>query len=92
MATTNIAWLWHCLQEYSPWILTWSTLRYVLVVLLAGTIILHHVRKRRRIVALIDQLPGPPVYPWFPWMGHAQLVLEIDRMKYEHGTYSCKLP
>ena len=60
-------------------------------VLLGGVILLFVVRllrKRARMVKLIEQIPGPPVDPWFPWLGHALLVLDLDRFKFQHGTYA----
>ena len=45
-------------------------------------------RKRmRRIRDLLDKIPGPPVHP-IPFLGHAGIVLDLDRSKCEHGTYA----
>lgn len=39
---------------------------------------------------IINKIPGPPVHPVIPWLGHAGLVLDLDKRKFPFGTYVCK--
>lgn len=63
---------------------------FLLFIILIG-FCLKLIKKQYEIICLIDKIPGPPVNPWLPWLGHAYIVLDLDRFKYSHGTYSCKL-
>lgn len=45
--------------------------------------------ERRRVYNLIELIPGPPCHP-IPFLGHAGIVLDLDRTKYKYGTYACK--
>ena len=65
-------------------------LKYVLLGSILAFVAIRFLRQRSQMVALINKIPGPPVDPWFPWLGHAMLVLDLDRCKFEHGTYACK--
>ena len=46
-------------------------------------------REWRRVYNLIEKIPGPPCHP-IPFLGHAGIVLELDRAKFKHGTYARK--
>ena len=41
----------------------------------------------RRCYNLIEKIPGPPVHP-IPFVGHAKVILDIDKMKSEYGSYA----
>lgn len=41
----------------------------------------------RNVVNLVERIPGPPTH-WL--LGHANLVLELDRVKFSYGTYVCE--
>lgn len=45
--------------------------------------------ERRRVYELIEKIPGPPCHP-IPFLGHAGIVLDLDRTKFKHGTYACE--
>lgn len=63
--------------------------KYVLLGSIFAFLLIRFLRQRARVVGLINKIPGPPVHPWFPWLGHALLVLDLDRCQFEHGTYAC---
>ena|SRR6218665_615462 len=64
--------------------------KYSVILLILFAVAFPYWRSRRRMVRLIDQIPGPPVEPWFPFLGHALLVLHLDRANFQYGTYSRK--
>jgi len=74
----------HFLQSLSVGFL----LKYVLLCSVLLFVCIRFLRQRAQMVALIDRIPGPPVHPWFPWLGHALLVLDLDRCKFQYGTYA----
>jgi cytochrome P450 family 4 subfamily V len=41
----------------------------------------------RRCYALIEKMPGPPVHP-VPFVGHAKVILDIDKRNSEYGSYA----
>lgn len=58
-----------------------------LIPLFAGIYFLSKYRARhQRVKQLLDKIPGPPVHP-IPFLGHAGVVLDLDRSNCEHGTY-----
>ena len=63
-------------------------LKYSVILLILLAVAYPYWKARRRMVALIDQIPGPPVVPWVPFLGHALLVLDLDRANFQYGTYS----
>lgn len=65
--------------------------KYFLLIAIILGFCLRLIKKQYDLVSLIDKIPGPPVNPWIPWLGHAYIVLDLDRIKHSHGTYSCKL-
>jgi len=65
-------------------------LKYSVIILILAAVAYPYWKARRRYVALIDQIPGPPVEPWFPFLGHALLVLHLDRANFQYGTYACE--
>lgn len=40
-----------------------------------------------RVCKLIERIPGPPCHP-IPFLGHAGVVLDLDRSRCEYGTYA----
>lgn len=64
--------------------------KYLLVALVVLAIGWHYMQKRRWVVQMINRIPGPPVSPLLPWLGHAIIVLDLDRCKFQHGTYARK--
>lgn len=49
--------------------------------------LVNYLIERRRVYNLIEKIPGPPCHP-IPFLGHAGIVLDLDRTKYKHGTYA----
>lgn len=45
------------------------------------------IRARIRMWQLIEKIPGPPCHP-IPFLGHAGVVLDLDRCNSEYGTYA----
>ncbi|KAI1303756.1 Cytochrome P450 4c3 [Halotydeus destructor] len=41
----------------------------------------------RRKFLLLEKIPGPPCHP-IPFLGHAGIVLELDRAGFKYGTYA----
>lgn len=68
-----------------------ALLRYLLIISIISVFLFRFLQRRQYISNLIDKIPGPPVHPWLPWLGHTMLVLDLDRIKYQHGTYACKI-
>lgn len=62
-------------------LLSVSLLSYLIYWLLKKT------RERIRMWQLIEKIPGPPCHP-IPFLGHAGVVLDLDRCKSEYGTYA----
>lgn len=45
-------------------------------------------RKRKRIVELIDKIPGPPNISFAPIINHGLVVLYLDALKHKLGTFT----
>lgn len=68
-------------------ILTSSWFRITFLVILLAVYGLKRYLRWRKLVNLVEQIPGPPTH-WL--LGHANLVLDLDRVKFPYGTYVCK--
>lgn len=67
-----------------------SLIKYMILISLFAFIIISIVRRQYQLVSIVNKIPGPPVNPWVPWLGHAYIVLDLDRCRYQHGTYACE--
>jgi hypothetical protein len=56
-------------------------------ILVAVAFAAYHYYQWRKLCSIIDRIPGPPVHPVIPWIGHACIVLDLDRCKFPYGTY-----
>ncbi|RWS12117.1 cytochrome P450 monooxygenase-like protein [Dinothrombium tinctorium] len=68
-------------------LIIWSTVRFILLLMIVAFIFLkcvHRYLKWRKFVAIIDSIPGPPS---LGILGHAMLVVQLDRQQFEYGTY-----
>ncbi|KAH7644730.1 cytochrome p450 4v2-like [Dermatophagoides farinae] len=65
-----------------------SLIKYMILISLFAFIIISIVRRQYQLVSIVNKIPGPPVNPWVPWLGHAYIVLDLDRCHYQHGTYA----
>ncbi|XP_074600599.1 cytochrome P450 4c3-like [Brevipalpus obovatus] len=65
-------------------ILSSTWFRTVLIVTGLIFVLLRKYTKWRRIVNLIEKIPGPPSH-WL--LGHANLVLDLDKIGFPYGTY-----
>ena len=76
----------------TKWMTTFIRFHLIASIVLMFVIyfVVQFLRRRASMVRLINKIPGPPVDPWFPWLGHAMLVLDLDRCKFQYGTYACK--
>lgn len=79
-------WFWMSMSSAS----LFQAFKYLIIVMIVLAIGWHYIQKRRYVVQMINRIPGPPVSPLLPWLGHAVIVLDLDRCKFEHGTYACK--
>lgn len=43
---------------------------------------------RRRLVKLIEKLPGPPNIPWSPVLNHTLVVIYLDSLRHSNGTFA----
>ncbi|KAJ6215404.1 hypothetical protein RDWZM_009904 [Blomia tropicalis] len=74
----------------TKWMTTFIRFHLIASIVLMFVIyfVVQFLRRRASMVRLINKIPGPPVDPWFPWLGHAMLVLDLDRCKFQYGTYA----
>nr|XP_027195023.1 cytochrome P450 4c3-like [Dermatophagoides pteronyssinus] len=72
----------------SSFIISSSLIKYLILTSIFTFIIIHIIRRQYQLVTLVNKIPGPPVNPWVPWLGHAYIVLDLDRCRYQHGTYA----
>lgn len=45
-------------------------------------------QERRRLVTMIEKLPGPANVPFIPFLNHAMLMIYLDFLKHSMGTYA----
>lgn len=76
----------HFFDDFRNFLTIYSSVRG-LIILFIVTLIVFYYYRWKRFVNLIDKIPGPPVHPVAPWLGHAILVLDLDRRKFPYGTY-----
>ncbi|KAF7492036.1 Cytochrome P450 4c3 [Sarcoptes scabiei] len=74
----------------SNWFETNRTLlfRFIFIAIFSLLFCYKSIRNRINSIRLIDKIPGPPVNPYLPWLGHAYIVLALDRCNYKYGTYA----
>lgn len=73
----------------TPFLPTMSFLLIPMIIFSVGVIFaaLRWYFNYRRVFFMIEKIPGPPVHP-IPFLGHAGIVIDLDRSKSPFGTYA----
>lgn len=60
----------------------------ILFVIYVSIKLIKFYQKRKRIIQLIDKIPGPPNISFAPIINHALIILYLDSLKHKLGTFA----